>query len=229
MVHVDKTKERDYAGVYFKNDKRKNKERSKDKSMFKMNGEEFINNPKYLGAVLIIAFFIAYILSAYAQLQSLPVFVICTISVILSSIAIVWNYTFLNSIVIGYWCIYLVTIADVFFGAGAFWIHLVNLILSTIVLFRRWRNSWPWLIFLSGFLWAMIIGTEKQVTGGASEYFYMFDWRLTLLFIGFNLFMSLIIWLGQNPRNQDKKKIGTARSNRSNTGTKIERRTVNKK
>lgn len=191
--------------------------------MDKITSKEFFNNPKYIGIVLILAFFIAFLLSDITNQYTLPVFVICTISMILSVAANVWDYTFLNSIVIGYWGIYLITIIDIMFASPVILIHLVNLILATMVLVKRWRNTWSWLIFLSGFLWVTVIGTEKQVTNGASEYFRMFDWRLQILLVSFNLFIALIIWLAQNPKKQGKKLTKNKPGSLDKIGTKTNR------
>jgi hypothetical protein len=166
-----------------------------------MDVKKLMKNPTVLGVLMITTFFFYYIASLTIP-GTLPIFVLCAISNILSVYAIIFDFKFLNSIVIGYWCIYLVTIADLIVGAGAFGYHVINLVLATIVLAKRWKNSWPVLIFLSGFLWATIIGTEKMITGGASEYFRMFDWRLMSLFIMFDAFMAIVIYLAQNPKKR---------------------------
>lgn len=158
-----------------------------------------LKNPKIIGMALIVVFFIAFVASAFDP-GILPIFVICTISVILSSTALVTDFTFLNSIVIGYWPIYLITIIDFILITPVVLIHVVNLVLATLVLARRWKNSWPILIVFSGMLWSAIIGTQKLVTNGESEYFRIFDWPLMGLYIMFDAFLAIIIYLGQNPK-----------------------------
>jgi hypothetical protein len=162
-----------------------------------------IKHPKFFGLGLIVIFFIAYVMSAQIP-GVLPVFVICTISVILSSAALFVDYTFLNSIVIGYWCIYLVTIVDVIFMTYVILIHVINLALATLVFIKRWKNTWPILIFIAGFLWSTIIGTQNLVTHGQSEYFRIFDFPLMGLYIMFNAFLATVIYLAQNPKQMKR-------------------------
>jgi hypothetical protein len=164
-----------------------------------------IKHPKFFGMGLIVAFFIAFVMSAQIP-GILPVFVICTISVILSSAALFVDYPFLNSIVIGYWCIYLVTIVDIIFMTNVILIHVINLVLATMVLAKRWKSSWPVLIFLAGLLWSTIIGTQNMVTHGESEYFRIFEWPMMGLYIMFNAFLATVIYLAQNPKQL--KKLG---------------------
>lgn len=171
-----------------------------------MNYKKYLKNPTVLGVVLIFTFFFYYIASLSVP-GALPVFVICAISNILSIIALIFDFKFLNSIVIGYWPIYLVTITDIIFGAGAFGYHIINLVLSTLVLIIRWKNSWPALVFISGFLWSTIIGTERLITNGASEYFKIFTWQVMALLIMFDGFLALVLYLAQNRKSKKKKKV----------------------
>lgn len=164
-----------------------------------------VKHPKIFGMGLIVAFFLAFVMSKEIP-GILPIFVLCTISIILSSAAFFVDYAFLNSIVIGYWAIYFIAIADVIFMITWGLIHVINLSLATYILIKRWKNTWPFLIFLSGLLWSAIIGTQKIVTHGESEYFRVFEWPVMGLFIMFDAFLATVIYLAQNPKKLNKRR-----------------------